>query len=134
MKGRLVWSIFWAQVAVFVLVVVMMFTVHRIHSPFGPFLAWIVFFCLGAILLFLTLKAGAPGKQGKFMLLTGAAAVGFIVFGLLHNLVSGLLNVEEPVFFILAVIVCPVGFLVGAVGNIVLGVRNRIHKQLIPGN
>jgi hypothetical protein len=51
--------------------------------------------------------------------------VGLPVFGILHNAVSGLFNIEEPVFFILAAIVCPLGLLVGAVGLIVLAIKNK---------
>ena len=65
-------------------------------------------------------KEGLQGLLKKFLLLTGASAVGFFVFVLLHNAVYGLFGVEESFFFILAVIVCPLGFLVGATGTIVL--------------
>jgi hypothetical protein len=45
------------------------------------------------------------------------------VHSILHNAVSALLNTEEPVFFIIAIIVCPIGFLVGAIGSIVLTIK-----------
>ena len=32
---------------------------------------------------------------------------------------------DEPVFFIIAIVVCPIGFLVGAVGSIVLAIRRH---------
>ncbi len=38
--------------------------------------------------------------------------ISFIVAIVLHNLISGLFNIEEAVFFILAVIVIPLYFLV----------------------
>ena len=46
-----------------------------------------------------------------------------LVFGILHNVISGLTSFEEPVCFIIAVIVCPIAFLVGAIGSIVLSVK-----------
>ena len=48
---------------------------------------------------------------------------------LLHNAVSRLFNIEEPVFFIMAIFVCPIGFLVGAVGTIVLAIKNKQAKH-----
>jgi len=39
-------------------------------------------------------------------------------------------DLDEPVFFIIAVIICPIGFLVGAIGSIVLGVKAcRLAKK-----
>jgi hypothetical protein len=138
MKNTLVWSVFWAQFAVFVFIIVVMVSPA---NPFGTslhpgfiFIPWGVFFCLGAALLFLTLRQKVAGAERKFLLLTGAAGVGFLVSVLLHGLISGLFDVEEAFFFVLATVICPLGFLVGAVGGIVLGVRNRFHRQPVPGN
>jgi len=136
MKGKLVWSIFWALVGVFVIVVSMIFIppAMRLLMPFGflpaIFLpAIVVFILLGMALLFLTVKTKVGGILKKFLLLTGASAVGLPVFVLLHNVVSGLFNIEEPVFFIMAIFVCPIGFLVGAVGTIVLAIKSKQVKQ-----
>ncbi len=76
-------------------------------------------------LLVLTAKTKVGGRLKKFLLLTEASFVGLPVFGILHNAVSALLNTEEPVFFFLAIIVCPIGFLVGVVGSIVLAIKNK---------
>jgi hypothetical protein len=60
----------------------------------------------------------------KFLILLGVSIGGFFVFVVLHNLISAILSrlfnaeIEEPVFFILAVIVCPVGAMVGVVGSV----------------
>ena len=136
MQGKLIWSIFWALVGVFVIVVSMIFIppAMRLLMPFGflpaIFLpAIVVFVLLGMALLFLTVKTKVGGILKKFLLLTGASAVGLPVFVLLHNVVSGLFNIEEPVFFIMAIFVCPIGFLVGAVGTIVLAIKSKQVKQ-----
>ena len=71
------------------------------------------------------MKEKVEGLLKKFLLLTGASAVGFPVFAILHNLVYRLFRIEEPFFFILAVIVCPLGFLVGAIGTIVFLKRGK---------
>jgi hypothetical protein len=133
MKGKLVWSVFWALVGVFVIVISMI----AIPGPLIPvwlsfqgifFSALAVFILLGVVLLFLTVKTKVGGILKKFLLLTGASAVGLPVSILLHNLVSRLFNIEEPVFFLLAIFVCPIGFLVGAVGTIVLAIKGKQVK------
>jgi uncharacterized membrane protein YhdT len=42
-------------------------------------------------------------------------AVIWIVFVVLHNIISGLLNIEEPVFFTIAVIVIPVYLIISLI-------------------
>ncbi len=124
MRGKLIWSIFWTQVGVFVMVVSAMFipSVLRLGVGLG---ASVVFAGLGVTLIILTVKRKVGGMLKKFLLLTGGSAAGFIIFVLLHNIVSGLFNIDEPVFFIIATIVCPIAFLIGAVGTIVLTTKNK---------
>ena len=131
MKGELIWSVFWALVGVFVIVVSMILIqpAMRLLMPFGFLSAIVVFVLLGVVLLFLTVKTKVGGILKKFLLLTGASAVGLPVFTLLHNVVSYLFNIEEPVFFIMALFVCPTGFLVGAVGTIVLAIKSKQAKD-----
>ena len=100
------------------------------------------FFLLGAALIFLTVKEKVGGMSKKFLILTGASAAGLPVFVLLHNAIYGLFihffgagfwdrvgpGGDEPFFFILAIFVCPLGFLVGAVGSIVLAIKNKRAK------
>ena len=63
-----------------------------------------------------------------FLLITGLSVVAFVISVLAHNAMSAWLGFEEPVFFILAAIVCPIGLLVGGVGSIVLAIRNKPPK------
>jgi hypothetical protein len=100
-------------------------SVGRLPVRFVGLPAWVVIVGLGVTLIVLTVKTKVGGILKKFLLLTGASAVGLPVFAILHNVVSGLFNIEEPVFFIIATIVCPVGFLVGAVGSIVLAIKTK---------
>ena len=76
----------------------------------------------------------------KFLILLGASFGGFFVSVLLHNAIYGLFihffgadfwnGGDEPVFFFMAIFVCPIGFLVGAVGSIVLAIkRSRMAKR-----
>jgi hypothetical protein len=140
MKDKAVWIIFWALVAVFVILVGAMFVLVPLAGSFPlgyiVFPAGAVFLGLGVALLVLTVKKKVEGVLRKFLLLTGAAAVGLPVFAVLHNLVYALFIKlfgadfwgsmgDEPVFFILATMVCPIAFLVGIVGTIVLAVKNK---------
>ena len=141
MKTKLSWPLFWALLGVFV-VVVCLFFIEPLNDLFGGsglFLApFAVCFLLAVALLVFTLREKIAGLLKAFFLLTAASAAGVFVFILLHNLVYGLFihffgegflnGGDEPFFFILATIVCPLGFLTGAVGSIVLSIVLRIRN------
>ena len=140
MKEKLIWSVFWAFAGVLAIAVSMFFILRDLLvGEENPTLMGYVFFVsvgvvltgLGVTLLVLTVKRKMSAGLKKFLLLTEASFVGFPVFVILHNAVSALLNTEEAAFFSLATIVCPVGFLVGAVGSIVLRVKkSKTDKKL----
>jgi hypothetical protein len=78
----------------------------------------------------------------KFLILTGASFVGFFISVVLHNFLYAATEITKEIavlpyifealhilFFFLAVLVCPAGFLVGAVGSIVLFVKGKIRKN-----
>ena len=89
----------------------------------------------GGALVCFTIKRKVEGKLRKFQLLAGASALGIPVFAVLHNVayMLGMMwfgesawgNGDEPVFFILAVMVCPLGLLVGGIGSIIIGIKHR---------
>jgi hypothetical protein len=139
MKGKLIWSIFWALVVVFVIIVSMIFIpqVNELlvgeENPtvigFGFFIsAGVVLIGLGVTLIVLTVKQKIEGNLNKLLLLTGASTAGLPVFVVLHNVISGLTDFEEPVFFTLATIVCPIAFLAGVIGTTVLTIKNKPPK------
>ena len=92
----------------------------------------------GGALVFFTIKKKVEGKLRKFQLLAGASALGIPVFAVLHNVayMLGIMwfgesawgNGDEPVFFILAAIVCPLGLLVGGIGTIIIRMKQRRTK------
>jgi hypothetical protein len=145
MKEKLAWSIFWALVGFFVVVVAVMVSVALAPAVKKLLVGGWFFIISGAILLllsvaliFFTVKARAGGILDKFLILTGASSAGIIISVILHNFIYGLFIYwlgadfwertglgDEPFFFILATIVCPLGFLVGAVGSIVLFIKKR---------
>ena len=146
MKRKLSWSIFWALVGIFVAIVSIFFSAASIPAFRGSVFLWFiisfgaVFFLLGVALIFLTVKEKVGGMLKKFQLLTGASAAGIFISVLLHNAIYALFiyffgadfwnGGDEPFFFIMAVIVCPIGFLVGSVGSIVLAIKNlRVARK-----
>lgn len=64
----------------------------------------------------------------RFVWLMVVAVVAFPVCVVLHNAISALLGIEEPVFFLLAVVVAPLAFAVGLVGVLVSLVRRQFGR------
>ncbi len=130
-------TVFWTFIATFVLIVSGAFVGEWLMGPyFIPAIA--IFFLLGAALIFFTLKEKVEGTLKKFLILAGGSAVLFFISVVLHNLFYALGTVTghitllkyltgtfDVAFFLIAVIVCPIGFLVGVVGSIVLFVKGR---------
>ncbi|MFC1869756.1 hypothetical protein ACFLYE_00620 [Chloroflexota bacterium] len=63
-----------------------------------------------------------------FLLVAGTSAGAFIISVFLHNAISGLFGIEEPVFFSIAVFVSPLAFAVGLIGSLVIFVRGLFRK------
>ncbi len=151
-KGFSPIKIFWILVITFAIAVTYIFIPMSvsIRRPLWPlFVALaIISLLLGAILIFLTIKKETKKWSKRFLLLTGFSVIGMPVSIILHNFIYGLFIYlfgqnfwegiglpDEPLFFIIAIIVCPVGFLVGTIGNITLLIkqkRNKSIKSLIP--
>lgn len=64
-----------------------------------------------------------------FLLVVGISIGAFIIAVFLHNALSGLLGVEEPVFFIIAVMLAPLALAVGLIGSLVLFVMGLAGKS-----
>ena len=139
MQGKLSWSIFWALVATFI-VTIGIFTVASLVPAFrGHWFLWffiisgIILFLLGVALIVLTAKGKVQGTFKRFLILTGASSAGIFISALLHNVIYGLVYVDmlnrpdldEFFFFIMAIFVCPIAFLVGVVGSVVLAIKNK---------
>ncbi len=136
MKAKLSRAIFWALVGVFV-VVASVFSIPAARDSImgGGFMlgSGIAFLLLGAALIVFTIREKVQGMLKKFLILTGASSAGVVISVLLHNAIYGLSiyffgadfwnGGDEPVFFVMAVFICPIGFLVGAVGSIILALK-----------
>jgi len=113
---------------------------HETKRALLPFVAVLaaIFFVLGAVLIFLTLKLKTEKKLKVFLILTGASAVGFLLGVILHNFFYGLGVITGHIiilkyvtealhvaFFITAILVCPIVFLIGAVGTILMFIKKK---------
>ncbi|MBW2970747.1 hypothetical protein KY320_01150 [Candidatus Woesearchaeota archaeon] len=98
-------------------------------------LAFISFF-LGIALIILTIKSDIKCKPRAYLLMTGASIAGILSFSILHNLLYAMeiLTTNIPIIpnifgfihgfsFIMAVLVCPIGFVIGIIGTITLTLK-----------
>ena len=80
-------------------------------------------------------------KAKNFLILFVASLIGFPVFAILHNVMYGLAKMADDIiilsqllsfldvmFFLIAIMVCPPGILVGVVGSIVFYFKNKRTK------
>jgi len=133
-------AIFWALVVVFVFIVgyIMIPIFSRYMGFYFIIVSGIIFFLLGIALIFLSVKEKMDKLLKKFLILTGASAIGIPIGVILHNLFDALFIVwfgadfwertglgDEPFFFILALIVCLIAFLVGVIGSIVMFIKKK---------
>ena len=97
---------------------------------------WGLLSLAGIGLLISTYREKVTGKRRLFQLLAGYSSAGFFLCVVLHNLLYGaailakdivllnrVLGVLEATFFLIGVILCPIGFIVGMVGIFI--VRRR---------
>ena len=107
----------------------------------------VILVILGSILIGLTLVQKIEGKLKKLLMLTGASAAGFFVFALLHNIFYALAQVTshisilnylmkafEVIFFLIAIFACPIGFVIGVIGTIVMFKKKRKILKKIQSN
>ncbi|MGA7678108.1 MAG: hypothetical protein WCA51_07025 [Dehalococcoidia bacterium] len=159
MPHRSILPVFWALLGVFILVLisfnVMNSPIRTLLNDLYPDdivavvvstffqLSGLLFFALGLTLLILTARAKLDKLFKGFLLLTSSSAVGVFISILLHGIVYGLFILifgedfwdrigipDEPAFFIMALIICPIAYLVGTVGSIVLILRRKRYETL----
>ena len=131
---------FYLLVAVFILAVSIIFipTFRGIVSGTFMIISSAILLLFSSVLIGLTLVQKVEGKLKKFLILTGASAAGFFVFVLLHNIFYALEQVTshvtilcylmkalEVVFFLIAIFACPIGFVIGVIGTIVMFSKKR---------
>ena len=78
----------------------------------------------------------------RFLMLTGISLAGFVLFAVAHNgmyafgvmtadiaVLRQILGIFGGIFFLIAVILCPVGILVGGVGSIITLISGKLSKS-----
>ena len=138
MNGKLIRAVFWGLVAAFIVVISLFMTARELLVG-GHFLiiSGAVLLLLGGALIYLTLKEKIAGTLKKLLLLTGTSAVGIPISAVLHNAIYGLFIYwfgadfwerigleDEPLFFVLAIFICPIGFLTGTIGSIIQFIKS----------
>jgi hypothetical protein len=134
---RPLYVVFWALVAAFAaLILTVLFP--DVLDFFRPVFLSLVALCflLGLALLILSLRLKQRALLRTFWILAGASTAGAALGSVLHNvfyalatvagdwpILNGAMEVLEVAFFVIATLLCPVAFLVGTVGAIVLIVR-----------
>ena len=137
--------IFWLTFAFFILGI---FSIFLDFIPKFIFIAVLPLIILlsvfGVALIILASKAGFNKPAKSFFILTGASAAGIGLSMVLHNLVYALLiklfgqgawgNMgDEPVFFVLATIICPLALLTGFIGSIALIAKKKVKVNKVSG-
>jgi len=100
-----------------------------------------VLLLIGTSIVVLAVKRIEKGLLRNFLLTAGASLTALPVFALIHNLLDSLSIypfvagfwgriglTEEPLFFLLATLVCPLGFFVGAIGSAILVLKRSTAK------
>lgn len=112
------------------LLILGVFFVPAIQNVFiGPLLFLSPFISLSIVGLLLTIsvkRSRLRRVERKYLLLTGISAAGIFPCTVLHNLIYGLgiflfnKGFEEPIFFLLGVLVLPIIFIFSAIKSILL--------------
>ena len=126
------------------MLVVLVMLFHDIGRMVGSyiFIPWILFFFAGVGLIIATCKEKISGKLKFFMLSSGFSSAGFLLCVVLHNLFYALSTITDKLvvldkivdlfgaaFFFAAIIICPVGFIVGMVGTFIILKKSQSEKN-----
>jgi len=134
-------TVFWLLIGFFLLILGQFFVPVVTDFFRGTLLflsPFIIFSLLGVILVITTIKQKVKKPLRKFLILTGISAALVFVGILLHNLIYALFIQlfgsdfwtrtglgDEPFFFLLALIIAPVGFLIGTIGSLISIKKSR---------
>ncbi|MCK4829473.1 hypothetical protein KA005_77830 [bacterium] len=110
----------------------------------GPyiFILWIPHFVIGVGLIVTTYREKITGKRKFYLLSSGFSSAGFLLGVVLHNLLYALGTITENLvivnkiinffgvaFFLAATIICPIGFIVGMVGTLIILKKSQSEKS-----
>lgn len=121
-------SLFWALVAIFIIIlgVVLALNLDLPLRDYGKYIfpaVLSVFLILSIALLVVAIRERVRKILKVFLILTAASALGIAAGIMLENFLTG--TYGEGIFFVIGVIIAPIGFLVGLIGSIVLFVKRN---------
>jgi hypothetical protein len=125
--------------AVAIVSLMLLFSVNRDLSPDILNLLGALFLSVGVVYLlsYLFYDRSQPnlGERGlkmlkTFLLIAGISLGVFIISFFLHNVISGIFDIEEAVFFCIAVFVAPAGFAVGLIGGLVIFLKGLFSRPV----
>ena len=137
-------KLYYFQLVVFLFVAAFFFIPNESKRAFifALFIPGGLFMLSGIVLLVMTYKSKVKGWLKTFLLFMRYSSSGFLVSVVLHYLVYGLFMLlfgkdfwdsigvpDEPFFFIIAIIVCPIVFLVGTVGSGIMLHRKKSTEE-----
>ncbi len=134
--------VFWLIIALYALILVFAFMPMEARSlkqatgvAFIPIIGILVVLGVTELIMVLRDRNLARLRRG-FLLLTAIATIGTPVSIILHNVVSYLVGIwfgasEEGFFFIMALIVFPILFIVGAAGSIITMIGNGRDRAVL---
>jgi hypothetical protein len=142
MKSKNKWlkGIFIFQTIIFIIVLLFLFTELNELSPIAPVLALVIFSSLGLVQFFLAKKKIEDRKLKISLMINGLSSFGVIFFAILHNafyalgemgkqvVFVDLLGFLEGAFFIIAIVVCPILFLITAILSVIFYFKNRVEE------
>jgi len=106
-------------------------TPDTVHVLGGLFLSAGIVYLL-SYLFYDRVEPGLGDRESRllktFLLVAGISLGAFIISVFLHNAISGLFEIEEPVFFSIAIFICPLAFIVGLIGSLVIFFKGIFSK------
>jgi hypothetical protein len=139
---NITWYIFYTLFIIFCIAIAVMLTPNLNRLLVGDWFllcSGIILLLLGSALIILTVKQKIIGILRVTLILNGVSAIGIPISILLHNIIYGSLMLlfgqdfwhggDEPVFFVLALIVFPIVFIVSSLISIVINIRQiQVHR------
>ena len=144
MNNKFVQPVFWILLVISVVTMSLLLLGTRGHIGLWFLIFILIVVLLAVALIILAARAKVNKILKSFLILTGSSVMGFFLSILLHNLIYGLLirwfgldfwsrtrfN-DEPFFFTMAVVICPIAYLVGSVGSIVFMIKSKVQKKAL---
>jgi hypothetical protein len=132
--------IFIFEFILFICVLILLFTELNETFPISPLFIFIIFSPLGIVQFCLTKKNITENKLKTVLMINGLSSFGVTFFAILHNLfyaftqmieqsvLLSVLGFLEATSFIVAIVICPIVFLITAILSVVFYFESRVEE------